>query len=189
MHHGQMGGTLGIGQVLIKREQLARRQHTFIYNHFGRQAAGVKHLRFGHRSVTAQLVGKALADHIEAALKVVAAESSGGANKQLGDVRLRHSRGRADICANGVNRHVSPAQQCLPFFGDQCIDGGNASGTLFSDLRQEDVAHGVLAHFGQRETQLSLGELREKSMRQRHENTRAIACVGLETAAATVIHA
>ncbi len=43
-------------QILIERKQLTRREHTFIDNDFGREAAGIELFGFGEARVAAQHV-------------------------------------------------------------------------------------------------------------------------------------
>ena len=122
VHHCQMGLEIRAHEILIKRKQLARRQHTFIDNNLGRQAAGVNLLRLGERGIVTKAMSKALADNIELALELVLAQPLAGTNKQLLDARLGGERCRSDVRRGRVGGYVAPSDQLLTFVGDYLIN-------------------------------------------------------------------
>ncbi len=81
MHHGQVGFTGRVGQILVKREQLARRQHAFIDDNSGREAAGIELFGFGQCCVATQRVSKALADDVEHPFEMLAVQLVCGGDK------------------------------------------------------------------------------------------------------------
>ncbi len=189
MHHGQVCFKAGVGQILVEREQLTGRQHTFIYNNFGRQAAGIQHFCLAQRRVAAQLVRKALANDVQLALERLFIETIGSANEQLGDVGLRHSGGRTNVSTFSISRNFTPAKQVLAFFGDDPVDRLAAELTLFLVLGQENIAGGVLACFWQGDVELVLSNFGEERVWQCHQDAGAVAGVGFKAATTSVIHA
>ena len=81
MHHGQMRGEFGVGEIAVKREKLSRSQHTLINDDLGGQTAGIDLFGFTECLVAAQHVGEPLSYQVQNPLEGVAAEIFGSGNK------------------------------------------------------------------------------------------------------------
>ena len=188
MHHGQVGFESRIGQVLVKRKQLSGSEHTLVDNDPGGQTAGVKLLGFCQCGVQAQGMGETLANHIQLALEIFLAETTGSTDEQLLDLRLRHARRRAHIGTLGIDGYLAPAYEVLTFFHDDGIDDLATLFALGLVLGQEDIADGVMPGCRQLGAELFLGYLVEKTVGQGHQDAGAIAGIGFEPAAAAMVH-
>ena len=85
-------------------------------------------------------------------------------------------------------RQWSPADQCLPLFGDQLVD------CLFRDLtlvrigRQKDHANTIGSRLRERDVQVCFCDLGEEVVRNPGDNPGAIARIDFATARATMSH-
>ena len=62
MHHGEVGGEVGVGEVFVEREKLSWGKHTFIDNDFGGQTASIDLFGLVECLVVAQRVCEPLSD-------------------------------------------------------------------------------------------------------------------------------
>ena len=95
----------------------------------------------------------------------------------------------ANVGAIGVDRHVTPTNQCLAFLGDDIADNLFAMCQLIFIGWQKNIADGVFTRLGKFSTQFFTGDLLEEAVRQRHQDAGTITGVGFKATATAVIHA
>ncbi len=105
------------------------------------------------------------------------------------DLWLCHAGGWPDIGTQRIDRHFAPAHQSLSFLGNDLVDDFPALFSFLGDLWQKYITDCILAGFWQLGVQLVPGYLLEEAVGQPHEDTRAVAGVGFESATAAVVHA
>jgi len=90
-------------------------------------------------------MASALAQQIQLALECIALEAVAGGDEQLLDVRRSGACTVAQVGAVHIGRHLSPADQGLPFLGADRRDNGFAALALGSVGWQEHDTRGKLA--------------------------------------------
>ena len=94
-------------------------------------------------------MGKAFANNVKLAFKLILLQSFGCSNKELLDLRLSHTGRWTDTRAVGIQRYFSPPNEQLVFLRNDLV---NHTATDFSFAffdRKEDVPHGILSDWRQ----------------------------------------
>ena len=131
----------------------------------------------------------ALADQVELTFEIITPDPVGGGNEQLLHMRLRLSRGGADIGTIGIDRQFTPAQELLALLGDDLLDDLLAARARAFIHRQKHVTGGVPALFRQFHTEVLFCNPAQKFIRQAGQDAGAVTGVGFTAAAAAVYHA
>ena len=153
-----------------------------------REAAYVEHL--GAEPELGGLVGDALAKHVELALerldvvhrllgRRLSAHPLAAADEDLAD-RGKSLAGDASA-RHRIVRHRAPSEHALSFFTNDALDHLLAGLALARVARQEDHSDAVLAARRQSEPEL-VGLLEEKLVRNLHQDSGAVAGVGIASA-------
>ena len=173
---------LQVEEVLV---ELIRRQHALVDQRLVRQRNDVPELRAADGR-HADLVVRALADHIELALEVRLVERL----RPAADEHLAHERlgCLGGFAQRGVVRgHAARAEIHLAFGLHHAREHFFDLAALRRIARHEDVAGRVQARLGQVDARVFLGDLLEEGMRHLQEDARAVTGVDLTAARAAVI--
>ncbi len=190
MNQRQRRLEIGVAQIGEHRLELPGRQHALVDQGVRRQA---RHVEGGpaleRRSIDGVL--HPLADDVELALEPPPRVRIARArpvvpppDEDLGDERLHRDGTLAHQAV--VGRHVSPAQQHLPFFADDTREEIRDRLPQSWIARQKDRADAVLARRRQRDAEPS-GFPAQKLVGHLHEDAGAVARVGLAAAGAAVL--
>ena len=185
VHHGQVALVVMVFQVRVERKQLAGRQHTFIDDDPGVQAA---HIHLLPRVADLGAANECFARQVQRVIEAVVTRGVGAAtDNDLLDEGHRIAGSRADIGLVRPDGHFPETENGKPLV---------RQGVRQADLEfrapgivpgQEQVADGIGAGFGQGKTKFS-GYLLHEFVRDGGQYARTVAGILFETAAAAVIH-
>ncbi len=128
------------------------------------------------------------ANLVQLAFKSVAFDAIGRGHKYLLDDRLGGSRGGTDVGQIRFLRDIAPAQMRLSGIGNQLFDPSFANRSLRGIGRQENQPGRETPRLGKFHTQVLLGDLGQKLMRQAAHDARTVTRIRLATTRAAVIH-
>ena len=175
VHEREGAREAGVVQVGVEARELRRHQHPLVDERAGGQA------RHDEGRAGGELGDPP--DHVELALEriLVAGQIGRGADEELADVRHDGERRAADVC--GLDRHVAPAEQHLPFGGDRLLDELLQRPARLACLRQEARSDPVRA--GGRQPVAEDGA--EERVRDLDEDAGAVARVRVRALRAAVL--
>ncbi len=145
MHQGQRRDEPLVGQIVIEPLDLVGQQQAFINDHPRRQAGDIAILLLLQLAQTD--VGlQPLANDVQLPFQHVGRRLLAARDEHLPDERLDVARRATQHAV--VDRHVAPAEQRLPFLGDNLLQPLFAPMAFVLGPRQKDRPHAVTAGRG-----------------------------------------
>src|SRR5262249_33650520 len=173
---------LGIGEVAVEICDLRRQQQAFVDDRPTRERGDIEEFLVLNIRL-ADLLFRALANHIELALEGVFVHFQWTSYKNLLNVRLRVSRHAADGIA--VDGCVTPAQNAQAFLANNAFENAfTVQARCFLD-RQEGHADGILTRLRQSDAQQP-AFTRKEFVRNLYEHAGAVAGFRITAAGAAM---